>query len=228
MRGSSFAALLTLGTILAACVSAQGAQSGPAPFTAPAPTQTQAAAPGAYPIAVDLPAGEYANDANHSSVTWRIRHEGLAWLTGRFDKSTATLTLDPADPSRSQLRATIDARSVDTNVLGESGQRGFDHQVQGMIGADKTQEITFVSTAIHRTGQNTADVTGDLTMNGQTHPITLNVTFDGGHTDPLRGHTALGFSAHASLIRSQWGVTSFSQFAGDEVQLLIEMELLKS
>lgn len=224
MRRLLFVALLAL----AACVSARGAADTPAPFADNAQAQTVAPA-GSYPIAVDLPAGQYANDPNHSSVIWRIRHEGLAWLTGRFDRSTATLTLDPADPSRSHLTASIDAHSVSTNVPATNGENPFNHSVENMIGADKTAQITFTSTRIERTGQNTANVTGDLTMNGQTHPATLQVTFDGGHTDILRGgKAALGFSARATLTRSQWGVTAYSQFAGDEVQLIIEMELLQS
>ena len=105
MRALVFAAALSL----AACVSAPGAQTSSTPFITPA-----AAAPAAgasYPIAVDLPAGEYRNDPRHGSVTWRIRHEGLAWFTARFDTVQATLTLDPTDPSRSSLQASIDATS---------------------------------------------------------------------------------------------------------------------
>ena len=75
---------------------------------------------------------------------------------------------------------------------------------------------------------NTGRVTGDLTLNGQTHPAVLEVTYDGGHTDPLRGHTAIGFSAHTTLLRSQWGVTNWTQFTGDEVQVIIEMEFVKA
>ena len=227
MRALLFVAALTL----AACVSAPGASDRPPPFSGNSPTQTttsQALPPATYPTSVDLPAGAYRNDPHHSSVIWRIRHQGLAWLTGRFDTTTAELTLDPADPSHSSLNVSIDAHSVDTGVLGAQGQRGFDNDVAGYIGANTTPQITFVSTGIQRTGQNTAQVTGNLTLNGQTHPATLDVTYDGGHTDPLRGHTAIGFSAHTTIQRSQWGVSTMSQFAGDDVQIVIEMELVKA
>src|SRR5262249_1764309 len=221
-----------LALALAACVSAPGAANAPAPFSAAAAAQaadrTSGPTSGAFPIAVDLPAGEYRSDPHHTSVIWRIRHQGLAWLSARFDTSAATLTLDPADPSRSHIQATIDAHSIDTNVLGANGQRNFDNTIAGWLGADHTPQITFNSTRIERTGQNTARVTGDLTLNGQTHPAVLDVTFDGGHTDPLRGHTALGFSAQTTIQRSQWGVSAMSQFASDEVQIVIEMELVKT
>ena len=225
MRALMFVAALTL----AACVSAPGSGDTPPPFADGTSGEHHVAAPtGSYPIAVDLPAGVYHNDPHHSSVIWRIRHQGLAWLTGRFDTTTADLTLDPADPTHSSLQVTIEARSVDTNVLSGQGQRGFDNQVQGWIGATTTPQITFASTAIERTGQNEGRVTGNLTMSGQTHPVTLDVTYDGGHTDPLRGHTAIGFSAHTTIQRSQWGVNVLPEFAGDDVQLVIEMELVKT
>ena len=226
MRTTALSALALLA--LAACVSAPGAANTPAPFSSAAAAQPAAAAPGSYPVSVDLPAGEYRSDPHHTSVIWRIRHQGLAWLTGRFDTASASFTLDPADPSHSHIQATIDAHSVDTNVLGENGQRSFDNTISGWLGAEHTPQITFNSTSVERTGQNTARVTGDLTLNGQTHPAILNVTYDGGHTDPLRGHTALGFSAQTTIQRAQWGVTAMSQFTSDEVQIVIEMELVKS
>jgi polyisoprenoid-binding protein YceI len=65
--------------------------------------------------------------------------------------------------------------------------------------------------------------------NGQTHPATLDVTFDGAAVDPLRGgQTVLGFSAHGQIDRSQWGVTEWSAFTGNEVQIVIESEFVKA
>lgn len=221
MRILVFAAIVSL----SACVSAAGAPDQPAPFaTAQAPT----AAAASYPIAIDVPAGAYRNDRRHSSVLFRIRHQGLAWFTARFNTFTASINLDPADPSRSTLEASIDARSVDTNVLSADGERGFDQTIARALGGDAQPQITFHATAIERTGEHTGRITGDLSMNGQTHPAVLEVTFDGGHTDPLRGGTALGFSAHGTIHRSEWGVTDWSQFAGDEVQIVIEVEFVKA
>jgi polyisoprenoid-binding protein YceI len=97
------------------------------------------------------------------------------------------------------------------------------------LGEETTPAISFVSTAIERTGEHSARVTGDLTMNGQTHPATLDVTFDGGTVDPLRGGAmVLGFSAHGVINRSQWGVGEWRAFTGDEVQFVIEAELVKA
>jgi polyisoprenoid-binding protein YceI len=212
---------------LSACATAAGAPDQAPPFTGEAPASAAAAAD--YPIAVDLPAGSYRLDPRHASVVFRIRHMGLAWFTARFDGKAATLTLDPADPSRSQLRASVDADTVNTGVLNAAGERAFDRSIGRALGEDTTPSISFVSTAIERTGEHTARITGDLTMNGQTHPATFEATFDGGAVDPLRGGAqVLGFSAHGSINRSEWGVTEWRSFTGEEVQIVIEAELVRS
>jgi polyisoprenoid-binding protein YceI len=210
---------------LSACAIASGAPDQAPPFTGAAPVAVAAD----YPIAVDLPAGSYRLDPRHASVVFRIRHMGLAWFTARFDGKAAALTLDPADPSRSQLRASVDADSVNTGVLNAEGERAFDRSIGRALGEDTTPTVSFTSTAIVRTGEHTARITGDLTMNGQTHPATLDATFDGGAVDPLRGGAqVLGFSAHGSINRSEWGVNEWRSFTGDEVQIVIEAEFVRT
>jgi polyisoprenoid-binding protein YceI len=222
MRASAL--LFTLA--LAACATASGAGDQPPPFAAAGPP---AATPTAdYPIAVDLPAGAYQLDPRHANVTFRIRHMGLSWFTARFDAEAGTLTLDPADPSRSQLRASVDANSVNTGVLNAQGERAFDRSIGRALGVEATPTIEFVSTSIERTGQHTARIVGNLTMNGQTHPAMLEATFDGAAVDPLRGgNTVLGFSAHGAIDRTQWGVSQWRSVAGDEVQIVIEAEFVR-
>lgn len=217
---------LLLALALSACVTAAGVPDQAPPFTSAAPAAASTSQD--YPIAVDLPAGSYRLDPRHASVIFRVRHMGLAWFTARFDGKAATLTLDPADPTRSQLRASVDADTVNTGVLDGEGERGFDRSVARALGEEATPTISFTSTAIERTGQHTARVTGDLTMNGRTHPAMLEVSFDGAAVDPLRGGAqVLGFSAHGSIDRTDWGVNEWRAFAGDEVQIVIEAELVK-
>lgn len=222
MRAMLAASLL----FLASCVSVEGSSAPPTPSAQNAAPTAQ---PATYPIAVDLPAGAYRLDARHASVLFRIRHEGLSWFTARFDTRDAVLELDPNDPSRSHLSASVDAASVNTGLLNPQGERAFDRSIGRAIGAEATPQISFASTAIERTGEHTARVTGDLTMNGQTHPATLEVVFGGARTDPLRGNAVvLGFSARGEIHRSDWGVTQWSAFTGDDVQLVIEAELVKA
>lgn len=214
---------------LSACANVQGASDAPAPFTAAAAeARASAAALPNFPVAVDLPAGTYRLDPRHASVLFRIRHMELSWYTARFATKDATLELDPTDPSRSRLTATVDAASVDTG-LPTQRDGAFDRSIGRAVGSETTPQISFASTVIERTGEHTARVTGDLTMNGQTHPATLDVTFDGGRVDPLRGgNMVLGFSAHGQIDRSQWGVTEWRAFTGNDVQIVIEAEFIKA
>jgi polyisoprenoid-binding protein YceI len=222
MRACVAAAILALG----ACASLEGAGDQAPPFT---PAAAAAPATADYPVAVDLPAGSYRLDPRHASVLFRIRHMDLAWFTARFDTKAATLDLDPTDPSRSRLTASVDASSVNTGLPDAAAAATFDRQIANALGAERTPQITFVSTAIERIGRNTARIIGDLTMNGQTHPLTLEATFDGAAVDPLRGaRQVLGFSAHGEIDRVQWGVNAWDAFAGDTVQLVIEAEFVKS
>ena len=213
-------------TALVGCASAQSAASAQSIATAPT-TPAQSTAPAAnYPIAVDLPSGTYQLDPRHASVLFRIQHGGLAWFTARFDTKAATLTLDPSDPSRSQLTASVDATSVNTGVLNAQGERSFDQSIGRALGGGP---ITFTSTAIERTGEHTARITGDLTLNGQTHPATLDATFEGSGRDILRGgNMVLGFSAQGTIDRTQWGVNDWRAFTGSDVQIVIEVELVRS
>lgn len=182
--------------------------------------------PPTFPIAVDQPAGAYRLDPRHASVQFRIRHLGLSWFTVRFDTKEATLDLDRDDPSRSRLTASVDATSVNTGVLNRDGERAFDAQIGRALGGGA---ITFASTSIERTAEGSARVTGDLTMNGQTHPATLNVTFNGSTTDLLRGaNRVLGFSAVGEIDRTEWGVDEWDAFTSDTVQIVIEAEFVKA
>ncbi|MEZ5972915.1 MAG: YceI family protein [Hyphomonadaceae bacterium] len=179
-----------------------------------------------YPIAVDLPAGTYQLDPRHASVLFRIQHSGLAWFTARFDTKAATLTLNPEDPTQSQFNASVDATSVNTGILNNQGERSFDQSIGRALGGGP---ITFTATTIERTGQNTARITGDLAMNGQTHPATLDATFEGSGRDILRGgNMVLGFSALGTIDRTEWGVNDWRAFTGKDVQIVIEAELVRS
>jgi polyisoprenoid-binding protein YceI len=221
------ALVVALSLALVACASVAGAPDQPPPFTAAETPAADAAAD--YPIAVDLPAGTYRLDPRHASVLFRIRHMDLAWFTARFDAEEATLELDPADPSRSRLTASVDAAGVNTGVLNADGERDFDRAVGRALGAARAPRISFVSTSIRRTGEHTARIVGDLAMNGRTHPATFDVTFDGGVVDPLRGGAmVLGFSAHGVINRADWDVTEWQAFTGDDVQIVIEAEFVKT
>ena len=74
---------------------------------------------------------------------------------------------------------------------------------------------------------NTAVIEGDLTLHGVTRPVVLQAQFNGGGYDRIRGADVMGFSATATLDRSEFGIDKFSGLVTDEVRLEIEAEFLK-
>ncbi|MCA8886766.1 MAG: YceI family protein [Hyphomonadaceae bacterium] len=184
-------------------------------------------------VQVNAPTGEYTLDPNHTTVTVRAQHFGLARYTLRFNKISGTLNFNAEQPAQSTVQATVDVTSLDTPY---TGQRNFDAELQNSSWLDSASFATasFTSTAVEQTGPNTARVTGDLTLRGQTHPITLDVTYDGSHSPHPLGMqiSSIGFSAHGTLQRSQYGINELMPHAGndgvsDDVELVIEAEFTR-
>jgi len=178
-----------------------------------------AAAQGVSMDPAQAPSGTYQMETAHSQLLFAIKHFGLTDFYGRFDRLSGTLTYDAAKPEASGVTVKIETGSVDTpsdalnNEL--SGPDVFD--------AGKFPEATFKSTSIVRTGPDTGTITGDLTLKGVTKPVTLNATFTGAADRPMGGGHALGFSATATIKRSDFGLTGmmWNSFVGDDVKLIV-------
>lgn len=201
--------------MLAAC--SQPATKGPA-----APPQA---------VTVDAPAGQYTLDKNHSTVTVRAMHFGLAHYTLRFDRVDGALTFDPANPTQSSVTASVPIASLSTTY---SGDRDFNAELQNSewLNAAGFPVATFRSTNVELTGANTGRMTGDLTIRGQTHPATFDVTFNRAYRQHPMGapFAELGFSAHGVIKRSDYGLRVLQPPAGgdagvsDDVEIIIEAE----
>lgn len=225
MRHSIIAAAL----VLAACATAPSAE-------APAPAQSVDAGP-AIPFdtavsrnAAEAPPGAYTLDARHASVLFRLRHGGIALSTYRFDTIAGTLNFDSTAPANSSVNVTIAANSVSTGLLSQAGERAFDREIQGFIGAETTPNITFVSTGARTTGPTRGVVTGDLTMNGQTHPVDIEVSYHGWRFNEARQRHTIGFEGHAVIDRAQWGVAGgvVDRVASREIELILQAEFNKA
>ena len=170
-----------------------------------------------------LPSGDWSLDEAHASVTWQVQHMGLSWYTGRFDTLDATLAFDPQRPGESEVTAIIDAMSIST------GDPDFDAELaNGWFHADRHPQIVFQSTALTVTGANTGELSGELSLNGVTAPVTLDVTFNGGLTNLLEGRPAVGFSATGTLDRDSFNIGNLPHsIVGPTVRILIEAEFLR-
>ncbi len=151
--------------------------------------------------ALPLSPGLWVLDANHSGVHFRIRHLGLSNVRGRFDRFDATLRVG-ATVDDVAIEATIDMGSVDTNQPDRDAHlRGTD-----FFSTEQHPEMTFRSTAVRRLDDGEYELSGDLTINGVTRPVTLEVEFNGVEVFPADGKTHAGFSATGEVNRDDFGI----------------------
>ncbi|MCB9963392.1 MAG: polyisoprenoid-binding protein [Rhodospirillales bacterium] len=178
----------------------------------------------------EMPAGVYKLDKTHASLVWKVSHMGLSNYTARFTDFDAGLTFDPKDPTQSKLTVSVNPMSIRTDYPNVE-KTDFDKELatgENWLNAGTYPHIEFVSKSIEMTGDKSGQVTGDLTFMGVTKPVTLNVTFNGSYEHkPLSNTPALGFSAEATLKRSEWGLNTYIPMIGDDVHLLIETEFHK-
>ena len=168
------------------------------------------------------PAGSYALDPAHTSVTLKVSHLGLSAYTLRMDGVRGSYGFDPAHPETSRLQVEIDAASVDT------GDAAFNRQIaEQVLEAAKYPTIRFVSTAVKPGPEGRGQVVGDLTLHGQTHPVTLDVVFNGFGSTPPQNEVRMGFSANATVRRSDFGADKYEPLVGDEVSVTVETEFRK-
>ena len=170
-----------------------------------------------------LKAGEYHLDKKHAALLFKIGHLAFSKFVGRFDRFDASLDFDASAPENAVVDAAIDMTSLDVAnpdfAATLTGPSWFD--------AAKFPEARFTTTRIEKTGETTGRMTGDLTLHGVTEPVTLDVVFNGGANDILRGGYVVGFSAKGVISRGEFGVDKFDGIVGDDVEIEIEAEFVK-
>ncbi len=169
----------------------------------------------------------FALDPDHTVVAFTVDHVGYARVLGVFGEVSGTFVYDTETQILSDVSVTIAAASVDTFHDARDG-----HVNKGdFLNTSAFPEITFTAAGGTLTGANTGKVTGDLTLLGQTHPVTLNVTLNKSGAYPF-GHRrfVLGLSITAEITRSEWGMTYAVEngLVGDTVAIIIETEAMQT
>jgi polyisoprenoid-binding protein YceI len=172
---------------------------------------------------------EWSFDAQHSSVSFAVRHFLVSQVRGRFSRWSGSLRFDARNPARSAVSVEIDATSVDT---GEP-VRDADLRSANFLEAARFPFITFRSNAVRRVGDGTLEVQGDLSIRGVTRPVVLHVEFGGAMRDPS-GSERAGFSARTRIDRKDFGIT-FNHCLdhggialGEEVAIEIDVEATRA
>jgi polyisoprenoid-binding protein YceI len=151
--------------------------------------------------AIDDISGDYTLDAAHTRLGFSARHAMVTTVRGSFHEFEGTAHVDTKNPAASTISLKIDASSVDTGNKDRDG-----HLLSGdFFENDAHPYITFTSTSVAFDGE-TWDVTGDLTIKGVTHPVTIPFELTGSAKDPF-GNTRVGFEGATTINRSDWGLT---------------------
>jgi polyisoprenoid-binding protein YceI len=145
--------------------------------------------------------GTWTIDTSHSSVGFVARHAMVTKVRGTFNEYTGTATVG-GSLADSRVEVEIDANSVDTR----SPDRDAHLRTNDFFGTDEHAKITFVSTSVVKTGDDSFDLTGDLTIKGTTKSVTIPFSFDGAATDPF-GNFRAGFSGSTVVNRKDFGLT---------------------
>ena len=199
------------------------------PTTPATQPPAQAAAPVATSAAVDVPAGAYTLDKAHSSLVFRVNHLGFSNYTARFKSFDAQLQFDPKHLSASSVTVSVDPKSLDV----ENPPAGFLDSLIGKdwLDTDQFPELTLRSRSIESTSANAMKISADLTVHGVTKPIVLDATFNGGYAGhPMDPHARIGFSAHGTFKRSEFGMgygvpaPGTTMGVSDDVRVTIETE----
>jgi polyisoprenoid-binding protein YceI len=167
-------------------------------------------------LAADVRPGHYVVEPAHTQILFAVDHLGFTTYYGSFANASGTLDL-AADAAADRLAISVPMGSVSTTSS---------RLVSELVGTDwldatKFPDARFTSTAITRTGDATADITGDFTLHGVTHPLTLHARFVGAGVNPLDQAYTVGFSATGSFHRSEYGVAKYVPLVGDEVSLTL-------
>ena len=186
-------------------------------------------------ILKQIPAGTYVIDKTHSSLIFRVNHLGMSNYTARFKRFDATLQFNPNDLASASVVATIDPKSIETDF--PEAKPDFNGMLKKAQWLDvvKFLQIEFSSSKVEIIGPNKGRIIGNLTLHGVTLPVILKVKFNGGYVghpfDPKGSR--IGFSAHASFNRSDFGIgfgipeKGSKIGVGDEVDVIIEAEFTR-
>lgn len=160
----------------------------------------------------------YTLDPAHTQVAFSIDRFGFNRVLGQFDQIAGEVILDEANPANSSVRATVQIASI------SAGNTTRDEHLRGdrWLQAAQFPTMEFQSTSVRLISDTRAEVTGNLTLLGQTHPLVLDVTLNRIADSPNNNRRTAGFSATGTLDRTEWGVATAPNLIGNSVSITIE------
>jgi polyisoprenoid-binding protein YceI len=171
--------------------------------------------------------GPWKFDPFHTQVEFSAKHLGMMTVRGHFAEVTATGEIHPEQPEHSSVEATINTASIRTH----NEQRDNDLRSSNFLEIEKYPKMTFKSTKVEPAGPDRYTLTGDLTIKGNTRPVTLAVVKYGEFNDPSMGHR-IGYAAEGQINRKDFGMKFDMMLDGkfivsNEIKINIEGELVE-
>lgn len=163
-------------------------------------------------------ADRFVLDPTHTFVQFSVDRFGYNAVLGLTPGVRGEVTLDPDRPEKSSVAAALDLNTL------VSFDATRDEHLKGpfWFNVAKFPSISFISTGVTLTSENAADVLGMLNLHGVEAPVTLHVKLNKRGPDPATKKDAVGFSATATLKRSDFGMTTALGMVGDDVEIRIE------
>lgn len=167
---------------------------------------------------------QYNLDPSHSQVVFTYEHLGFSTTYNVFTGFEGEIMFDQEEPANSSVSVSIPVMSMYTGW-----EKRFEHFMSDdMFGAAEGDMITFTSTGIEVTGETTAEITGDLTINGTTKSVVLDAELNKADTHPMQEKQWVGFDATTTLLRSDYGLDYAAPAVSDELQVMISIEAEKA
>jgi polyisoprenoid-binding protein YceI len=162
----------------------------------------------------------YKLDPSHSQIVFTYDHLGFSTTTSMFSGINGDIFFDRENPANSSVNVSFPVRSLFTGWEARfedfMGERFFD--------AADDEMVTFTSTGIEVTGEDTAKITGDLTLNGVTKSVVLDARLNSAREHPIAKKAWAGFNATTTLLRSDYNLGAFAPAVSDEVEVHISIE----
>ena len=171
--------------------------------------------------------GTWHLDPYHTQVEFTAKHLGMMTVRGHFADVTSIADIDPDHPETSSVQVTVQTTSIRTN----NETRDNDIRSSNFLEIDKYPTMTFTSTSVVPTGNEHWDLTGDLTIKGITHPVTLDVVRYGEFNDQMMGHR-IAYGATGRINRKEFGLSFNAVLDGrfvvsEQIDIMIEGELVE-
>ena len=166
----------------------------------------------------------YTLDPSHSQIVFTYNHLGFSTGTGMFSGFEGAIQFDQEDPAASSVTVSF---PVTTMLTGWEAR--FEHFMSpDFFGATEDKTVSFTSTGIEVTGDNTALITGDLVLNGVTKEVVLDAKLNQAGMHPMENKEWAGFDATVTLLRSDYNLGLFAPYVSDEVEVMISVEAMKA